>query len=85
MVRFRSTRASGQAASHESESSPALTRRDAAAEDVGAVLTLDVPRTDDPLTGVSAPQQPQTPDVLAGQPAHLDQLRAEPEARPSMS
>ncbi|TDH47548.1 phosphoesterase, partial [Mycobacterium eburneum] len=61
---------------------PALTRRDAAAEDVGAVLTLDSPRTDDPLAGVSAPQPPATPGALAAQPAHLDQIRDELENRP---
>jgi phospholipase C len=32
-----------------------LTARDAAAADVGGVLTLSTPRTDDPLRGVSAP------------------------------
>jgi len=62
---------------------PPLTRRDAAAVDVGAVLTLADPRTDDPLAGVSAPQAPSTPQELAGQPAHLDQIRAELEARPT--
>ena len=60
---------------------PPLTRRDAAAPDVGAALTLDIPRTDDPLAGVSAPQAPPTPAELAGQPAHLDEIRAELEAR----
>jgi len=34
---------------------PSLTRRDAAALDVGAVLTLQKPRTDDPLRGVKIP------------------------------
>ncbi len=62
---------------------PSLTRRDAAAPDVGAVLTLSDARTDDPLAGVSAPQAPPTPTELAGQPAHLDQIRAELEARPT--
>jgi phospholipase C len=61
---------------------PPLTRRDAAASDVGAVLTLDAPRTDDPLATISAPQAPPTPPELAGQPAHLDQIRGELEARP---
>jgi phospholipase C len=62
---------------------PPLTRRDAAAPDVGAALTLDSPRTDDPLAGVSAPQAPQTPGQLAAQPAHLDEIRAELETRPT--
>jgi len=34
---------------------PSLTKRDAAAPDVGAVLTLQKLRTDDPLSGVKAP------------------------------
>ena len=34
---------------------PALTARDAAAPDVGDVLSLAAPRTDDPLAGVAAP------------------------------
>jgi phospholipase C len=59
----------------------ALTRRDAAAPDVGAALTLDSPRTEDPLARVSAPQPPPTPNELAGPPAHLDQIRTELESR----
>jgi phospholipase C len=62
---------------------PALTRRDAAAPDVGAVLTLTAARTDDPLAGVSAPAPSTTPAQLAAQPAHLDQIRTELEARPT--
>lgn len=34
---------------------PALTKRDAAAPDVSAVLSLATPRTDDPLSGVTVP------------------------------
>jgi phospholipase C len=34
---------------------PPLTARDAAAPDVGDVLSLAAPRTDDPLAGVTAP------------------------------
>ena len=34
---------------------PSLTARDAAAPDVGSVLTLAAPRTDDPLSGVTVP------------------------------
>lgn len=55
---------------------PALTKRDAAASDVGAVLTLVAPRADDPLQGVAVP-------VAAGQvpganlPSHLQQVYAE--------
>jgi phospholipase C len=56
---------------------PALTRRDAAAPDVGAVLTLDQPRTDDPLAGVSAPTSAPVPAALAEQPSHLQQVQAE--------
>ena len=53
-----------------------LTARDAAAEDVGAVLTLTAPRTDDPLAGVVVPVAgAQTPD--ADRPSHLQQVHAE--------
>jgi phospholipase C len=60
---------------------PALTKRDAAAEDVGAVLTLGQPRTDNPLQGVSAPAAPSTPKALAEQPSHLQKVHAELIAR----
>lgn len=60
---------------------PALTRRDAAAEDVGAVLTLDQPRTDNPLQGVTAPAAPAIPEALAMQPSHLQEVQAELLAR----
>jgi phospholipase C len=55
---------------------PALTARDAAAPDVGAVLTLASARTDDPLAGVTVPRTP------PGNPAefpisHLEQVHAE--------
>ncbi|TQF68288.1 phosphoesterase [Rhodococcus spelaei] len=63
---------------------PALTRRDAAAADVGAALNLDAARTDDPLAGVTAPEAPATPAALAAQPAHLDQVREELEARSTL-
>ncbi|TAM71100.1 MAG: phosphoesterase [Microbacteriaceae bacterium] len=53
---------------------PALTRRDAAAPDVGGALTLATSRTDDPLSGVLAPTAPATPPALAAQPAHLQQV-----------
>jgi len=55
---------------------PALTARDAAASDVGAVLTLTVPRTDDPLAGVVVPVATgQGPDQAV--PSHLQQVHAE--------
>jgi phospholipase C len=54
----------------------ALTARDAAASDVGAVLTLAVPRTDDPLAGVVVPVATgQGPDQTV--PSHLQQVHAE--------
>jgi phospholipase C len=55
---------------------PNLTARDAAAPDVGAVLTLTSPRTDDPLAGVVVPVATGTnPD--ADKPSHLQQVHAE--------
>jgi phospholipase C len=55
---------------------PSLTARDAAAQDVGAVLTLSTPRTDDPLAGVVVPvAATQNPDV--DRPSHLQQVQAE--------
>ena len=53
-----------------------LTKRDAAAPDVGAALSLATPRSDDPLDGVAAPTAPPTPDALARQPSHLQQVTA---------
>ncbi|MGA2812769.1 MAG: alkaline phosphatase family protein [Candidatus Acidiferrum sp.] len=55
---------------------PNLTARDAAALDVGAVLTLSVPRTDDPLVGVVVPVST-TPVPNAEVPSHLQQVHAE--------
>jgi phospholipase C len=53
-----------------------LTARDAAAPDVGAVLTLSTPRTDDPLAGVTPPTaSSQALDVTV--PSHLEQVHAE--------
>ncbi|HEX8722361.1 MAG TPA: alkaline phosphatase family protein [Pyrinomonadaceae bacterium] len=55
---------------------PALTARDAAAPDFGDVLTLETPRTDDPLAGVAVPvsgRQHPTPDA----PSHLERAHAE--------
>jgi phospholipase C len=55
---------------------PTLTARDAAASDIGDVLTLATPRTDDPLAGVVVPvSSGQGPDVT--QPSHLQQVHAE--------
>ena len=55
---------------------PALTARDAAANDIGAVLTLTEPRTDDPLQGVTVPVAAGTnPDQ--DKPSHLQQIHAE--------
>jgi phospholipase C len=55
---------------------PALTARDAAAPDVGGVLTLTTPRTDDPLAGVTAPVSTGA-NPAAGQVSHLQQVQAE--------
>jgi phospholipase C len=59
---------------------PPLTRRDAAAPDVGAALTLATPRTDDPLAGVQAPPPPPTPKKMAAEVSHLEAIRMELEA-----
>lgn len=55
---------------------PALTARDAAAPDVGDVLTRTRPRTDDPLRGVSVPKA-SGKDPAKGHPSHLQQVHAE--------
>jgi phospholipase C len=53
-----------------------LTARDAVASDVGNVLTLAVPRTDDPLAGVVVPvSTAQAPDET--KPSHLQQVHAQ--------
>ncbi len=55
---------------------PALTRRDAVAPDLGGVLTLTAPRTDDALAGVSVPvSRSQTPSTT--RPSRLQQIHAE--------
>jgi phospholipase C len=55
---------------------PALTARDAAAPDLGDVLTLATPRTDDPIAGVVAPTSSgQNP--AANEVSHLQQLHAQ--------
>jgi len=53
-----------------------LTRRDAAAPNVGAVLTLAKPRTDDPLKGVNPPVSAKTP-ALPTEPDHLEAALAD--------
>jgi phospholipase C len=55
---------------------PALTARDAAAPDLGGVLTLTTPRTDDPLAGVTAPTSTGA-NPAAGEVSHLQQLHAQ--------
>jgi phospholipase C len=55
---------------------PPLTARDAAAPDIGDVLTLNNARTDDPLKGVKVPQA-SGKDPAKGQPSHLQQVHAE--------
>ena len=55
---------------------PALTARDKAAPDVGAVLTLSAPRTDDPLKGAAVPKA-SGKDPAQGQPSHLQKVHAE--------
>ena len=55
---------------------PALTARDAAAPDLGGVLTLTTPRTDDPLAGVVAPTSTGA-NPAADEVSHLQQLQAQ--------
>jgi phospholipase C len=55
---------------------PPLTARDAAAPDVGDVLTLAQPRTDDPLTGVTVPTSA-VANPVAGTPSHIQQTFAQ--------
>ncbi|WP_158754112.1 alkaline phosphatase family protein [Dyella sp. S184] len=55
---------------------PALTARDAAAPDIGAVLTLAAARTDDPLAGIVVPTSSGA-NPAANQPSHLQQVYAE--------
>jgi phospholipase C len=55
----------------------ALTARDAAAPDVGGVLTLAAPRTDDPLTGVKPPAAPAALPGHGRAPSHLENVLAE--------
>jgi phospholipase C len=55
---------------------PSLTARDAAAPDIGAVLTLASPRADDPLAGVTVPVSGQV-GPSADLPSHLLKVHAE--------
>ena len=55
---------------------PALTRRDAAAPDVGDVLTLTTPRTDDPLAGVTVPTSSGA-NPAAAEVSHIQQVDAQ--------
>jgi phospholipase C len=55
---------------------PSLTARDAAAPDVGAVLSLSTPRTDDPLAGVVVPTSSGT-NPSANKPSHLQEVYAD--------
>jgi phospholipase C len=54
----------------------ALTARDAAAQDIGAVLTLATARTDDPLLGVVVPTA-KLPASIASRPSHLQEIHAQ--------
>ena len=56
---------------------PSLTARDAAALDVGAVLTLTAARTDDPLAGVIVPVAAAQNPADAARPSHLQEVQAE--------
>jgi phospholipase C len=57
---------------------PALTARDAVAVDLGGLLTLSVPRTDDPLAGVAVPKSADaSPHRASDPPSHLQWLHAE--------
>lgn len=55
---------------------PPLTARDAAAPDVGDVLALSQPSTDDPLAGVIVPAST-VPNPVAGTPSHIQQTYAQ--------
>jgi len=55
---------------------PALTARDAAAPDVGDVLSLATPRTDDPLAGVTAPDSTGA-NPAANEVSHLQAANAQ--------
>ena len=54
---------------------PPLTERDKAAADLGDVLTLAVPRTDDPLQGVLAPSS-DIPHPEQAEPSLIENIHA---------
>jgi phospholipase C len=56
---------------------PSLTARDAAAPDLGDALTLDTPRTDDPLKGVKVPKATGVKSPSKTRASHLQQVHAE--------
>jgi phospholipase C len=57
---------------------PALTARDAAAPSIEGVLTLNTPRTDDPLQGVTPPvSKDASPHSKASPPSHLEQIHVD--------
>jgi phospholipase C len=57
---------------------PALTARDKAAPDVGSIVTLATPRTDDPLEGVVVPvSKTASPHSDADPPSHLQEIHAD--------
>jgi phospholipase C len=55
---------------------PPLTQRDAAAPDVSGVLTLQTPRTDDPLAGVTVPTSSGA-NPAAAEVSHIQQIDAQ--------
>ena len=55
---------------------PPLTARDAAAPDVGDVLSLATPRTDDPLAGVTAPTSAGA-NPAAAEVSHIQMVNAQ--------
>jgi phospholipase C len=55
---------------------PPLTQRDAAAPDVGGTLTLQTPRTDDPLAEVTVPTS-SGPNPAAAEVSHIQQIDAQ--------
>jgi phospholipase C len=63
---------------------PALTARDAAALDVGDVLSLTTPRTDDPMAGVTAPSSGAV-SSSAGLVSHLQRVQAQATAELPLS
>ena len=55
---------------------PSLTQRDAAAPDVGGALTLQTPRTDDPLAQVTVPTSSGA-NPAAAEVSHIQQINAQ--------